>query len=85
MGTILVRKRADGTTRFTAQVRKKKAGKTVFSAAQTFSTEKAAKAWTKKVKKDLAQGKLNGRTPVAPVDTLSGVIVECAPAVGQIG
>ena len=74
MGTILVRKRADGTTRFTAQVRKKQAGRTVFSAAQTFSTEKAARAWTKKVKKALAEGKCHRRTPVAPVDTLSGVL-----------
>lgn len=58
MGTIAARKRRDGTIRYTARVQITKAGKVVFSQAQTFDREAAAKI--RIVKKELAAG---GRRP----------------------
>lgn len=45
MGTILARKRKDGTTGFTAQIVKKQGGKIVHREAKTFNREREAKAW----------------------------------------
>jgi len=56
MGIIIERKRADGTTGYTAQIRKKKAGKTVYSMCQTFDRKQAADTWLKKTEKDLLNG-----------------------------
>jgi len=48
MGTITPRKRSDGTTGYTAQIRIKKAGRVIHQEAQTFDREQAAKIWMKK-------------------------------------
>lgn len=45
MGTIVARKRKDGSTGYTAQVIKKKDGKVVWREAQTFDRRQAAQAW----------------------------------------
>lgn len=45
MGTITARKRKDGSTGYTAQIVKKRAGKIVWREAKTFSKEREAKAW----------------------------------------
>lgn len=45
MGTITTRKMRDGTTRFRAQVRVKKAGKVIHSESETFSKRTMAEAW----------------------------------------
>lgn len=55
MGTILARKRKDGTKGYTALIRIKKAGKVIYSETETFDREQAAKAWMKKRETELAQ------------------------------
>ncbi len=47
MGTILARKRKDGTMGYTAMVRVKRGGKVIHSETETFDREQAAKAWMK--------------------------------------
>lgn len=56
MGTIAARKRKDGTVGYTARVQIKKAGKVVFSQAQTFDRPAAARTWIAKKEKELASG-----------------------------
>ena len=55
MGSILKRKRKDGTYGYTAMVRLKKAGKLIYSQTETFDREQAATAWLKKRETELAQ------------------------------
>lgn len=55
MGTILARKRADGSIGYTASIRVKRAGKVVHRETETFDREAAAKAWMKKRETELAQ------------------------------
>jgi integrase len=55
MGTILERKRKDGTVGYTAMIRLKKWGKLVFSETETFDRKQAATAWLKKRETELAQ------------------------------
>lgn len=45
MATIVARKRSDGTTAYTAQIRIKRGGAVVFSEAKTFTRRATAKAW----------------------------------------
>ena len=56
MATITKRKNADGTLSYRAQVRVKRDGKIVFSQAKTFSREKLAKDWAKRLELTLAPG-----------------------------
>jgi len=55
MGQIIERKRKDGSSTYTAQVRRKKGGKTIFSFAQTFDKKADAKAWMKRKERELNQ------------------------------
>lgn len=54
MGSILKRKRLDGSIGYTAQLRIKRAGALVRRETQTFDREAAAKAWLKKRETELA-------------------------------
>lgn len=54
MGTILSRKRKDGTMGHTAVIRIKKAGKVIHSETETFDRKPAAEAWLKKRETELA-------------------------------
>lgn len=54
MATIVARPRKDGTVGYTAQIKIKRGGKIVFSQAQTFDRESAAKTWAAKKEKALA-------------------------------
>lgn len=45
MGTIISRRRADGSTGYTAQIRLKRDGRIVHSEAETFTTRALAKEW----------------------------------------
>lgn len=71
MGSIVSRKRKDGTIGHTAQIRLKDGGKIIFTESQTFDRKPAAQAWLKKRETELAQpGAL-----VKPTDpTLADVI-----------
>lgn len=63
MGTILPRKRKDGSTGYTALIRIKKAGKVIHSESETFDREQAAKAWMKKRETELAEPGALVKTP----------------------
>jgi integrase len=55
MGTILERKRKDGSIGYTALIRIKKGGAIIFSQTETFDRRQAAGAWLKKRETELAQ------------------------------
>ncbi|MBV9981863.1 tyrosine-type recombinase/integrase [Bradyrhizobium sp.] len=55
MGTIIARKRKDGTTAHLAQLLIKRAGAIVHREAQTFDRKQAAAAWLEKREKELAK------------------------------
>lgn len=55
MGTIVARKRADGTTGYTAQIVRKKGGKIIHREAQTFDRKQAADSWIKRRETELDQ------------------------------
>ena len=73
MGTIVARPRKDGTVGYTAQIKIKREGRFVFSQAQTFDREAAAKAWIKRKEAELAKpGALDAARK--PKGTLSDTI-----------
>lgn len=55
MATIRARKRADGTVRYTAQIRIKRDGAQVYQESQSFVRKQVAQAWVKKRETELAQ------------------------------
>jgi integrase len=55
MGTIVSRKRKDGTLGHTAQIRLKKGGKVIHTESKTFDRKPAAQAWLKKRETELAE------------------------------
>jgi integrase len=56
MGTITERKRQDGTSAYTAQIRIKRGGRVLHTEAQTFEKRKAAELWLLKREAELANG-----------------------------
>jgi integrase len=54
MGSIVSRKRKDGTFGHTAQIRLKDGGKVIFTESQTFDRKPTAQAWLKKRETELA-------------------------------
>ncbi|WP_279607293.1 phage tail sheath C-terminal domain-containing protein [Burkholderia gladioli] len=73
MGTIVPRKRKDGSIGYTAQIRLKVKGKVVHTEAKTFDREPAASAWIKKRERELSQpGAIEGAKREDP--TLGEVI-----------
>ncbi len=55
MGTVIPRKRADGSTRYQAQLLIKRAGKVIHREGRTFDRKQAASAWLEKREKELAK------------------------------
>jgi hypothetical protein len=55
MGTVIPRKRSDGSTGYQAQVLIKRAGKIVHREGRTFDRKQAASAWLEKHEKELAK------------------------------
>lgn len=56
MGTIVARKRGDGSTAYRAQIIRKEKGKIVWQEAQTFDRKQAASAWLERREKELSRG-----------------------------
>ncbi|MCB1355330.1 MAG: tyrosine-type recombinase/integrase [Maritimibacter sp.] len=86
MGQIITRVRKDGSPSYTAQVRRKKGGKTVYNATQTFDRKSDAKAWMKRKEREL--NKPDGlETVVAKTKekTLGQVIQAYIDSQAQIG
>lgn len=54
MGTITVRKRRDGSTGYTAQIRIMQKGVTVYQESQTFDRKAIAQAWIKRVETEMS-------------------------------
>ena len=54
MGTITVRKREDGSTGYTAQIRIMQKGVTVYQESQTFDRKATAQAWIKRVETEMS-------------------------------
>jgi hypothetical protein len=48
MGTIMPRRRRDGTIGYTAVIRLKRSGKVILTETQTFDRKPAAATWLKK-------------------------------------
>ncbi len=55
MGTITSRRRKDGTTGYTAQIRVMRDGVRVYQESQTFDRKQAAQAWIKRRETELAE------------------------------
>lgn len=73
MGTITSRKRKDGTTGYTAQIRIKRDGILVHTEAETFDRKPAAATWLKKREAELAEPGAIEKLK-APDPTLADVI-----------
>jgi len=86
MGTITARPRKDGSIGYTAQIVIKRGGRTVFSQAQTFDREAAAKTWMKKKEAELARpGALDAaQRPNGTVgDAIARYVKETRKAIGR--
>lgn len=55
MGSITIRKRKDGSARYTAQIRLMQQGVTVYQESQTFDRKATAAAWIKRRETELAE------------------------------
>ena len=55
MGTVITRRRKDGTTSYLAQITIKRKGKIVHREAQTFERKQTANAWLERRETELAQ------------------------------
>lgn len=73
MGTITARRRRDGTTGYTAQIRLKRDGQLVHTEAETFSTKALAKEWLTRREADLGQQRARGE-PVGKRLTLEEIV-----------
>lgn len=81
---IRARKNADGSTSYTAQVRFKKGGKTIYSEAQTFERERVAKLWLERRRDELSQPGALERA-LQPQGTLAEAIRAYTSDVAAIG
>lgn len=85
MGTIIARKRKNGTMGYTAQILRKQKGKIVHREAKTFERKAPATAWIKRRETELAEPGAIGRAN-APDVTLSEAIDRyIAESVKKIG
>jgi integrase len=79
MATIRLRKRADGSVRYTAQIRIKRDGVQVYQETQSFVRKQAARAWIRKRESELDQpGAIErlSRTGVSVKDMIDRYLVE---------
>ena len=83
MGTITGRKRADGTTAYTAQIRIKKGGKVIHSEAQTFSRRALADEWKRRRESELEAVRASGK-PLAKGVTLETLIADYVSAAKNV-
>ena len=83
MATIRSRKLADGTVRYTAQIRVKREGAQVYQESQTFARKQAAQAWVRKREAELDQpGAIDraNRTGATVKEMIERYMVEMAKA-----
>lgn len=63
MGTITKRRRRDGSTGYTAQIRLKRDGRLVHSESETFDREALAREWLRRREAELDQARARGEPP----------------------
>src|SRR5262245_52320153 len=86
MGTIVARKRANGSMGYTAQIVRKKKGQIIHREAQTFDRKQAADSWLKRRETELSQpgaierAKSSGKTLA---DAIDRYIAESQKAIGK--
>ncbi|WP_426281701.1 integrase [Lysobacter soli] len=73
MGTITARRRKNGTTGYTAQIRLKRDGKLVHTEAETFSTKALAREWMTRREADLDTQRARGE-PMGKRMTLGDMV-----------
>jgi integrase len=86
MGTIITRKRNDGSTGYTAQILLKKSGKIIHREAKTFDREQAAKAWLKRRETELSEPGAIDRAKVPEKSLANAIeryIAESRKAIGK--
>lgn len=84
MGTIVERKRGDGSTGYKAQIIRKKDGKVIWQESQTFDRRAAAKAWLARRETELAQPGAMERKDDPPLrDVIDRYIAEHNKALGD--
>ena len=87
MGTIVARKRKDGSTGYTAQIlRKKKGGKIIHREAQTFDRRQAAVAWLNRRQTELSEPGAIDRAKVPEkslADAIDRYSAESRKAIGR--
>lgn len=84
MGTIIERRRKDGSTGYTAQIVKKKDGKTVWNETQTFDRKAAAKAWLSRRETELAQpGAMEMKVDSPLGEVIERYVAESKRAIGR--
>ena len=84
MGTIIARRRKDGTTGYTAQIVIKRNGHTVHREAQTFDRKQAANAWLSRRETELAKpGGLDRREDPTLGDVIDRYIAESELELGR--
>lgn len=87
MGTISARKRTDGTTAYTAQIRLKEQGVIVHTEAQTFTKKALAQAWLKRREAVLQEQRANGtlEQPLITVGDLLAAYVQQSKGITEWG
>lgn len=84
MGTIIARKRKDGSFGYTAQILLKKKGTVIHREAQTFDRKEAAKTWIKRRETELAQpGALDKKEDPKFRDVIDRYINESKKKIGK--
>lgn len=86
MGTIVARKRKDGSTGYTAQIVRKQKGVIVHREAKTFDRKQAAQAWIKKRETELAAPgglRKEGRAGVTLAEAIDRYIAESVREIGR--
>lgn len=73
MGTIVARRRKDGSLGYTAQIRLKRDGKVVHTEAETFSRRQLATEWIRKRESEFDRQRARGE-PLGKAPTLAEVI-----------
>lgn len=84
MGTIIARKRKDGTTSHTAQIIIRSKGKTIHQEAKTFDRQQAAKAWLARRETELrANGPAQATIAASLADVIDRFTQDTVRAVGR--
>ena len=91
MGTIIKRKRKDGTAAWLAQIAVRRAGKTVWRENRTFELRSTAAAWIEKREKDVAKPDALENLPIGETrrrevtlgDAIDKYVEDSAKAIGR--